>query len=332
MVRFMWDTGRSRNGLRAGFIGIFLTGCAGGEWQVVAEDVDDGWFLSVWGASQQDVWVVGGEPDAGVVWRGAEDDWSSMDLPPDTPLLNWVHGTSETDVWLAGISGTLLHWDGTAWTDHSQPVEEAFWGVYARSTTEVYAVGGQSRFGGEEAVAYAFDGTDWTALPLPVEHDGLTSWFKVHDDGTDMWAIGARGAAMRESEEGWIAAPTGVSSDLVTANRGDSGPMVVVGGRGTGSVYLAESGALSTSTPAPAGLNGVQSYGEVAVVVGEAGYAGTYEIGTSSLIPANSPTDEILHATWGTPGGQMYAVGGNLGTADDNLTGVLLRAKAPEAP
>jgi hypothetical protein len=79
-------------------------------------------------------------------------------------------------------------------------------------------------------------------------------------------------------------------------------------------------------------LNGVHSYGEVAVVVGENGFVGTWDLAGHGLVSEPPLTLDILHATWGWPGGRMYAVGGNLATAGDTFHGVILSARAPESP
>lgn len=303
-------------------------------WAPVLEDDDRGAFLSVWGPSADDVWIVGGQPETGVVLRGSGDTFTEQPLPEGTPLLNWVHGTAEDDVWVGGLAGTLLHWNGTDWTDHTLEIEEAIWGVYARSATEVYAVGGDSAYGGSTAVAQAFDGTTWQALAIPPELDGLENLFKVHDDGTDIWMVGYRGAAMRGSAAGgFVAAPTGTSADLVTANRSPGeGPMVVVGGRGTGVVFEPDgSGGLTQVATAIAGLSGVQVFpsGE-AVVVGELGYIGRYTVGSGTVVDDDVLTQDVLHAAWGTAGDSVYAVGGNLYTTEDFFHGVVLRGPAPE--
>ena len=155
-------------------------------WEVLIEDDPRGAWLSAWGTAADDVWVVGGQPEQGAALHGSFDDLQEVALPEGTPLLNWVHGTGPDDVWVAGVAGTLLHWDGAAWTDHGIEVEEAIWGVYAVSPTEVYAVGGESGFGGEDAVALSWGGDGWTRLALPAEASGLSNLFKVHHDGSHL--------------------------------------------------------------------------------------------------------------------------------------------------
>jgi len=300
-------------------------------WEAVAEDVAEGAFLSVWGASGEDVWIVGGQHDAGHVLRGSGSDWTAQALPDGTPLLNWVHGTSSSDVWVAGLSGTLLHWDGSGWTDHSVDTEAAFWGLYAHEDGEVIAVGGESRWGGEAAMIHRYDGSDWAAVALPDKAKGLTNLFKVSHDGSQYWIVGAGGAALAGDGESFSSVATGYAGDLVTVDRPPGGgDVVVVGGRGTGVVMEPGGDGLSLSAQTNAGLNGVQIYGSTAVVVGERGYSALFDTESDTVEEVFGITLDILHATWGEAGHKMYAVGGNLNTAEEYFHGVILVADAPE--
>jgi hypothetical protein len=301
-------------------------------WSPVVSDDARGAWLSVWGSAADDVWIVGGQPESGVVLRGSGSDFTEVVLPREVPILNWVHGTGADDVWIGGVSGTLLHWDGSDWTDHSLGVEEAVWGVFAVAPDDVYAVGGESAWGGETALARHYDGTSWSEVVVPDELSAPSNLFKVHAvSPTEVWAIGVGGVAMVGSGTSFAPAPTGVAADLVTANA-SHGPLVVVGGRGTGVIMEADgAGGLASSVQAGAGLNGVMVYPSgVAVVVGELGYSGLFDLETDELTDVLGSSNDVLHATWGVPGGTMYAVGGNLYTTADSFEGIVLTAEAPE--
>ena len=302
------------------------------DWQILVDNDEAGAWLSAWGTSQDDVWVGGGQPEEGAIRRGPIDDLQRVSLPVSVPLLNWVHGTGPDDVWVGGIQGTVLHWDGAAWSDWSLDIDEAIWGIYARSPTEVYAVGGQSGFGGEEAVLLRLEGDAWAPIALPPEVEGLSNLFKVHHDGTDLWMVGFQGVALRGDGQTMAAVPTGTAADLVTANRPvEGGPLVVVGGRGTGVVAEVDGERLAVTVQTQAGLNGVQVYPSGnAVVVGEAGFSALYDTDSDTVEEVLPFTQAVLHATWGQAGGRMLAVGGNLFTSDDTFLGTILIADAPE--
>ena len=177
-------------------LALSMTGCTQLSFSLALNAAPEGGFWSAWGPSADDVWIVGGQADDGVVLRGSGDQFEELAVPEDTPLLNWVHGTSSSDVWVGGLYGTLLHWNGSEWSDYSVDIEEAFWGIYAVSPDEVYAVGGLSGWAGEERVAMRFDGTQWSDITLPTELDGLRALFKVHHDGQNVWIVGAEGAVI----------------------------------------------------------------------------------------------------------------------------------------
>lgn len=301
------------------------------DWVPVLEDAPEGAFLSVWGADAEDVWIVGGQFDEGYILRGHDQSWTSQPLPEGTPLLNWVHGTAADDVWVAGLSGTILHWNGSDWTDHSIDTEAAFWGLYAQPSGEVVAVGGASRWGGESAMIWRYDGSTWSSIALPKPVDASENLFKVTFDGDQYWMVGAGGVALRGDGDSMEALATGYAGDLVTATVSDVADVVVVGGRGTGVIAQPSADGLSVTTQANAGLNGVCAYPNgLSVVVGERGYSALYDAETGELTEVLGITLDILHATWGMSGGKMYAVGGNLNTAEPYFHGVILVSDAPE--
>ena len=318
------------------------------EWEIAIEGDERGAYLSAWGSSAEDLWIVGGQFDAGLVLRGNAQDpstWSSVELPEGTPLLNWVHGTSSNNVWMGGLSGTLLRWNGSELEDHTitisgeegeQPINEAFWGVHAISETEAIAVGGESRWGGEQAVIYHWDGVLWSPLSLPEELNELTNLFKVHHDGSKYWLVGAAGAAIYGDATGWTPIPTGFATDLITVTHPQgASESLIVGGRGTGVMFKGNGGAspnLNQVSELIAGINGVFGLGSDsedsdALIVGERGYGAFINPETAELTELPAVTLSILHAAYGfkTDNSEVYvAAGGNLFTADEYFKGTVL--------
>jgi hypothetical protein len=115
-------------------------------------------LFGVWGSSPDNVWAVG--KDVAFRWDGVV--WSSIPVPPGTWGPIW--GSGPDDVWLGRrfayqfiITGPLdpavarppsfppgrtelLHWNGSAWTEHQLPGGGSVSGLWT-STTEAYAVG-----------------------------------------------------------------------------------------------------------------------------------------------------------------------------------------------
>jgi hypothetical protein len=69
-------------------------------------------FTSIAGSFPTDVWAVG----PGGVQHFDGDAWSAVSVPAGTPALAAVWATNVFDAWIVGAQGTVLHWNGSAWT------------------------------------------------------------------------------------------------------------------------------------------------------------------------------------------------------------------------
>ncbi|MFO0580102.1 MAG: hypothetical protein U1A78_39515 [Polyangia bacterium] len=66
----------------------------------------------------------------------------------DNPLpqgnhLRKVWGTAANNLWAIGDLGTILHWDGTAWTQSQSPVQSYLYGIWGRAANDIWIVGEQ---------------------------------------------------------------------------------------------------------------------------------------------------------------------------------------------
>src|SRR5919198_4792663 len=86
----------------------------------------------------------------------SSDGWSWSNPLPQGNTLNSVWGSARDDVWAVGLFGTILHWDGTAWSASSSGTPNHLLGVWGSASTDVWAVGG----GG---TILHWDGTGWAA-------------------------------------------------------------------------------------------------------------------------------------------------------------------------
>ena len=290
------------------------------KWQAILENDDRGALMSIWEGEPNDIWIVGGQWNKGFVLRGDGENFEDVSLPEGVPLLNWVHGINSSDVWVGGLFGAIYHYDGNEWTDYSLSREEAIWGIHALSSDSVMFVGGLSRWGGEKAFMVHYKDQNFEDLPLDAPLENLSNLFKVSHDGADFWSVGAQGALLKNTE----AIPTGISTDLITITQSQQG-LHVVGGRGTGIHFSIRDGLLGEVQQIPAGLNGVSSFGDSTLMVGERGYAILQEAGESLELEAQ--TLDVLHAALIDSQDRYFAVGGNLFTAEDSFHGVLLSYK-----
>ena len=304
-------------------------------WSIIESlDTDGAWLRAhVPSDNPETVWIVGGQPEQGAIKIGnAEVGFEILDLPEGTPLLNWADGTS-TNMWVGGLNGSILHWDGSEWFDYSLVVEEAIWGLVVTDNGQtVIAVGGSSRWGGEEAIAFGRQNDDWTPLVLPEELSGLSNLFKVDFDGEKYWMVGTSGALIYGDIEELSPVPTGLTQDLITVlaseNLLNGSDVQIVGGRGTGIYVTGQNGTLSSPSQLIAGINGIatDTMGN-SLLVGEMGYGQLRDTNDDTIIEPLPVTTHILHAAavHNLNGKQYwYAVGGNLATAESTFEGSIL--------
>lgn len=118
-------------------------------------------LFGVWGASDDDVWAVGGssgiELDVIVHFDGTA--WSVV-APPEPRGVPYfkVWGSAADDVWIVGHGGLILHYDGGAWSIHTEWTGEfgngpRLFTVHGRSADDVWAVG-------SSITILHFDGTE----------------------------------------------------------------------------------------------------------------------------------------------------------------------------
>ena len=73
---------------------------------------------------------------------------------PHAPVLNPV---ARLDLWVVGSDGTVLHFDGAAWTEQSSGTGASLLGVFAISVGDVWACGA-------DGVLLHFDGVSWSSV------------------------------------------------------------------------------------------------------------------------------------------------------------------------
>lgn len=282
-------------------------------WVAVGEGLDAA-LLAVWGSAWDDVWVVGADPGGGGVlqhfdgsgWRaagdlGAGDAW-------------WVEGTEKT-VWIAGAGGRLFRVDrasGVVIADQLDP-SIVFFGIWAASDTEAWAVGGVSGVTENGAVMFHFDGTSWSPVELPAEAAAKATLFKVSgSSASDVWAVGEAGVALHFDGSAWSVVTTGVTPSLFGI-RG----RYAVGGNFTGTIVAWNgSGFVEETPPYAYQLSSVADDGvHTPTVVGYQGQVWLRGDLGWDLDPSETATLTDLHAVWIDPDGGTWAVGGHLSSA-----------------
>jgi hypothetical protein len=155
--------------------------------------------------SANDVWAVGNATGSqaaliehwdGTAWSIVPDS-SISGVGPITNTLLSVSADASNDVWAVG-SKTLLHFNGTTWTEVPSPLLHAN-SVTALSPTNAWAVGTISVFAGDRqhtkpAIEH-WDGTSWSIVtspnpnPVATKDTALDGIAAISAD--DIWAVGA---------------------------------------------------------------------------------------------------------------------------------------------
>lgn len=301
-------------------------------WRPAFDTRATGWLMNAWGSAPDDLYAVGGRPDAGVVMHYDGRAWARVTLGMDVPLVNWAYGFGRADVTLVGSGGTVIHWDGRAWTRQPTPTTRNLWGVWGAAPDNLWAVGGDGA--DEHPVLLHYDGRAWTEAPIPkLMRAGVSAFFKVWGTGADnVYVVGQRGAVLHYTNGAWREELVGVSDDLVSLWGTDASHILAVGGRGNGVVARWDGQRWTARSLSPiAGLNGVwMRTPDAAHVVGVYGTALRLDFATLTPREELTPTELDLHSVFGDSSGRLVAVGGRLGSLAGPFDGVAItRSLAP---
>ena len=295
---------------------------------------DQGALLSVWGASADDVWAVGGQVEAvgeagvGLLMHSDGTVWTPQTLPDGTPLLNWVHGAGG-ETWLVGNAGSTLRSDGSGFAAVESPTEVPLWGVFVVGPGDSWAVGGDAFDSDGTGVILHWDGATWTDMPMPALDRSSAALFKVWAAAAnDVWAVGDAGVIIHYDGAAWSQVPSGTGNDLISLWGTGADDIVAVGGRSIGTVARWDGAAwTSFDVGQVPGLNGVWMDADgVATLVGNRGAAALLPPGSMEL-NADPTTAElmVLHAVFGFGDGRRVSVGGSLDRSPPYV-GVILEA------
>jgi hypothetical protein len=161
-------------------------------------------ILSVWGTSTQQLWAATDGTDSVQTWDGVQFEGTSTRGVPDKRF-NHVWGTSQSNVWAVGAAGTIVHWDGAAWTVANTPITSDLTWVSGTGPQDVWAIGPYS--------ILHWNGTAWQVVPGG-DNAGLNAIWPA--SSSEVWAVGARGQILHGSPAGFTPVSSGTSKFLYT--------------------------------------------------------------------------------------------------------------------
>lgn len=165
-------------------------------------------LFGIWGLSTVDIWAVGGGITEGVVLRYDGRTWSDIDLEDVLvdqilPPMFKVWGPRENDVWIVGMAGIALHFDGSAFALLQSESKRTFFTVHGDTEGNVVAaVGGfLSAQISELLVGEVRDVTPEGALQVNGVHFGV---------GGEVVAAGIQASTLRRTPDGWVVEENGL--------------------------------------------------------------------------------------------------------------------------
>lgn len=164
--------------------------------------------FGIWGATPDDVWAVGGAPNAsGFAWRLRGDTWEDAPLPDGVgDAAIWkAFGTSASDAWFVGEEGLAMRWDGSGFIQGDTGVATSLFTVHGVADRYA-AVGGLGN-----GVIVELDGTGWHNVTPEGGFAGFSGvCLGEREFGV---AVGTFGIVLERDDAGWAEADMGFFVD-----------------------------------------------------------------------------------------------------------------------
>lgn len=177
----------------------------------------------------------------GTIVRFDGTAWTAQ-VSGTTQKLNGVWGSAPADVWAVGAGGTILHYDGAAWSPSGSGVSTTLEDVSGTSASDVWAVG-------EGGVVLHYDGSTWSRATSGTSNDVYGVW--AASPGA-AWAVATGSQVLRWNGSDWALESTPLPpGEALTAVGGSSASDVWAGGSRGWVAHF--DGAAWTARPVPSG-------------------------------------------------------------------------------
>ncbi|MBF0523674.1 MAG: chitobiase/beta-hexosaminidase C-terminal domain-containing protein [Deltaproteobacteria bacterium] len=242
--------------------------------------------------------------DNGTILHYDGTAWSAMSSGTRTEL-NRVWGNSSSDVFAVGV-GAILHYDGTAWSGMSS---NALFGIWGSSGSNVFGVGYDRLFDGSAIGAIQhYDGTAWSDMSIGMTNALSGVW---GSSGSDVFAVGGNDTSttiLHYDGTAWSAMSSGATNNLFGV-WGSSGSNVFAVGNGGTILHYDGTAWSAMSSGTTSNLFSVWgSSGSDVFVGGDNGTILHYN-GTAWSAMSSSTINETF-GFWGSSGSNVFAVGG----------------------
>jgi hypothetical protein len=229
-------------------------------------------------------------------------EWKPMQSPTDAQLRSlWV--VADNNVYAAGAGGTVIHYDGTAWSTvmPQPPTTDVLVGIWARESGELLVVGANGD-------VHHFAADTWTKVsPTP-----LAPLFGIWGtDANDAYVVGDSGNIFSWTGAAWAPMTSNTALPLRSVWGTSTSNIVAVGSGGVIQRYNGSNWGAAPSTPLTGlTLRGVWTSDTKIIAVGNQSTMGGI-IATKEAAAWNTQlvSTMYLSSVWGRADDDVYAVG-----------------------
>jgi len=259
-------------------------------------------ITSIWGAAG-DVHVAGyyASPWQGAILTSSDNSWKRVAAGLTSEILYDVWGSSAHDVFVAGGAlfgtGTILHYDGVAWSAQASGTSEWLQGVWGTGSNNVFIVGS----GG--AILH-FNGSAWTPMTSPTTN-GLNA---IHGaDASHVFAVGNAGTIVFYDGATWSDVSPGLTTQSLVSVWARAGEAFVFGDSGAVLHYNGSAWSLTSRGELFGGAFGTTLADLYAVSVG----AVSHFNGTAWQRTPLAGVTTFMMDIWGSAADDLFIVGLN---------------------
>ncbi len=225
-----------------------------------------------------------------------DSTWSTM-KSGTTSIIRDIWGTSNSNVYVAGYNGTILHYDGNSWVPMVSGTENDLTCIWGDSDSDVFAVG-------YIGIILHYDGSGWTPMESITENALSRIW---GHSSSDVFVVGNNGTILHYDGIAWSPMTSGTTSPLNGVWGYSGSDVFAVGNSGIILHYDGSSWAPMTSGTTNTLVDVWGSLGSDVFAVGRSGTILHYDgIGWN---PMTSGTLQHLYGVWGSSSSDVYAVG-----------------------
>jgi internalin A len=216
---------------------------------------------------------------------------------PSAQNIRGVWGSSASDVFMVGDSGTIAHFDGTSWSTMTSGTTQTLYGVWGSAANNVFAVGASGTI-------RHFDGNSWSTMASGTTQTLYGVWGSAADN---LFVVGSGATIRRFDGTSWSTILNGTATFYGVWGNSASNVFVV----GSGGLIVHFNGtSWSTTISGAATFYGVwgSSVSDV-FAVGSSGAIAHFN--GASWSPMDSGTTQTLYGVWGSAANDVFAVGAN---------------------